>query len=458
MNLHIFCCQKMRELLRGTNIRIPRIAFTIIIFLFIPAILTTAFSFSLGSENVVVIKLDGVINIATLDLIKEGMDDAHRTDATAILLLLDTPGGVLDITFEITKLIEQSSIPVISFVHPKGATAWSAGTLIVLSSHLAAMAPHSILGSCQPRAYPSGELIDDPKLINSLTEFLVQRARMHNRNETIAAKFVKENLNMNAEDAKNYNVIEKLATTIEELLNDVDGIEVEVAERGQIMIQTKDAEIHYFGPSIRVRALRILSDPNIAYLLFILGVWGLIFGFLTTGFEGEILGGILLILGLIGLGFYVDLFVTVLLILGGILVYVEMREPGLEFFGPAGVVCLLAGSLLLLRFDPARWLISPEWYWPFLIIVIVLVAILTGISALILYKLFKSAKKRPTVLEFVGEVARTTDEIGPEKEGFVRFHGEYWRARSDTLIKPDQKVKIIAMDGLVLIVEPLKEK
>ena len=420
--------------------------------------LTTALSFSLGSKNVVAIKLDGVINIATLDLIKEGMDYAHRINATAILLLLDTPGGVLDTTFEIIKLIEQSSIPVISFVYPKGATAWSAGTFILLSSHLTAMAPNSILGSCQPRAYPSGELIEDPKLINSLTEFLVQRARMHNRNETIAAKFVEENLNMNAEGAKNYKVVEKLATTVEELLNDVDGIEVEVAERGQIMIQTKNAEIHHFGPSIRVRALRILSDPNVAYLLFILGVWGLIFGFLTTGFEGEIVGGFLLILGLIGLGFYVDLFVAILLMFGGILVYVEMRKPGLEFFGPAGVVCLFVGSLLLLRFDPTRWLISPEWYWPFLIIVIILVLILTGISALILYKLFKSARKRLTVLEFVGEVARTIDEIGPEKEGFVRFHGEYWRARSDTLIKPGEKVKVIGKEGLVLIVEPLKEK
>jgi membrane-bound serine protease (ClpP class) len=420
--------------------------------------LTIAFSFSLGSKNVVVIKLDGVINVATLDLIKEGLDNAHKISATAIVLLLDTPGDVLDATFDIVKLIEQSSIPVISFVHPEGATAWSAGTFIVLSSHLVAMAPHSILGACQPRVYPSGELMDDQKLINSLTEFLVQRAEMHDRNGTIAAKFVKENLNIRAEDAKNYNVIEKLATTVEELLNDVDGIEVEMAEGGQAKIQTKNAEIHYFGPSIRVRALRILSDPNIAYLLFLLGVWGLIFGFLTKGFEGEIVGGILLILGLIGLGFYVDLFVTILLILGGILVFVEMRVPGLEFFGPAGVLCLLVGSLLLLRFDPARWLISPGWYWSFFIIVIVLVVILMFFSALILYKLFKSAKKRPTVLEFVGGIARTIDEIGPEKEGFVRFHGEYWRARSDTPIKSGEKVEIIEKDGLVLIVAPLNEK
>lgn len=440
------------------NTRAPKIAFAIIIFLFISAMLIIPFSSSIGNKPVVVVKLDGVINVATLELVKEGMNDARGMNATAIVLLLDTPGGMLDATFDIIELIRQSSIPVISFVYPAGATAWSAGTFIILSSHVAAMAPYSILGACQPRVYPSGELVDDPKLINSLTKFLEQKAEMHDRNATIAARFVKENLNIGAEDAKNYNVIEKLASTVEELLNGVDGINVEVAERGNVTIQTKNAEIHYFGPSIRVRALRVLSDPNIAYLLFILGVWGLIFGFFTAGFEGEIVGGILLILGLIGLGFYIDLFVAILLILGGVLVFVEMREPGLEFFGPAGVVCLLVGSLLLLRFDPARWLISPEWYWPFLIIVILLVAILAGFSVLILYKLFKSAKKRPTVLEFVGGVAQTIDEIGPKKEGFVRFHGEYWKARSETLIKPSQKVKIIAKDGLMLIVEPLKEE
>lgn len=440
------------------NTRAPKMAFAIIIFLFISAMLIIPFSSSIGSKPVVVVKLDGVINVATLELVKEGMNDASGMNATAIVLLLDTPGGMLDATFDIIELIRQSSIPVISFVYPAGATAWSAGTFIILSSHVAAMAPYSILGACQPRAYPSGELVDDPKLINSLTKFLEQKVEMHDRNATIAARFVKENLNIGAEDAKNYNVIEKLASTVEELLNGVDGINVEVAERGNVTIQTKNAEIHYFGPSIRVRALRVLSDPNIAYLLFILGVWGLIFGFFTTGFEGEIVGGILLILGLIGLGFYIDLFVAILLIFGGVLVFVEMREPGLEFFGPAGVVCLLVGSLLLLRFDPSRWLISPEWYWPFLIIVILLVAILAGFSVLVLYKVFKSAKKRPTVLEFVGGVAQTIDEIGPKKEGFVRFHGEYWKARSETLIKPSQKVKIIAKDGLMLIVEPLKEE
>jgi len=347
---------------------------------------------------------------------------------------------------------------VISFVHPKGATAWSAGTFIVLSSHVAAMAPFSILGSCAPRAYPTGELIEDSKLINSLTEFMVQRAEMHGRNETVVAKFVTENLNIGAEDAKNYGVIEKVATTLEELLDVVDGIDVEVAEKGQLVIQTRNAAVHYFGASIRVRVLRVISDPMIAYLLFTLGVYGVIFCFFTAGYEGEIIGGILLFLGLIGLGFHVDFLPIVLITLGGVLVFVEMRESGLQFFGPAGVFCLLVGTLLLLRFDPTRWLISPEWYQFFMVVVIALVGIFTGFSALVLYKIVKAKKKRLTVLELIDGVGRTLDEIGPEKVGFIRFRGEYWKARSDTIIKPNRRVKILAKEGPTLVVELIEEE
>ena len=418
-------------------------------------------SFKSSSDSVIVVELDGVINFAASELVREGMDEAHKIDAKAVVLLLNTHGGLLDATFNIVGLIERSSIPVISFVHPKGATAWSAGTFIVLSSHVAAMAPFSILGSCAPRAYPTGELIQDPKLINSLTEFMVQKARMHGRNETIAAKFVTENLNIGAEDAKNYGVIERVATTVEELLDVVDGMEVEVAEKGQLAIQTKNASIRYLGASIRVRVLRVISDPMIAYLLFNLGVYGVIFSFFTAGYEGEIIGGILLILGLIGLGFSIDFLSIVLITLGGVLVFMEMREPGLQFFGPAGIFCLSVGTLLLLRFDPARWLISPEWYQFFMIVVIALVGILTTFSAFVLYKMVKAKKKRLTVLELIGGIGgigRTLDEIGPEKVGFIRFRGEFWKARSDTIIKPNRRVKILAKEGPTLLVELMEEE
>jgi membrane-bound serine protease (ClpP class) len=437
------------------KLRVERVFVTILLFSMWLGVCT---SFESSSDSVIVIELDGVINFGASELVEEGLDEAYKLDAKAVVLLLNTHGGSLDATFAIIDLIESSFIPVISFVHPKGATAWSAGTFIVLSSHVAAMAPFSILGSCAPRAYPTGELIEDPKLINSLTEFIVQRAAMRGRNETVVAKFVTENLNIGAEAAKNYGVIEKVATTLEELLDVVDGIDVEVAKKGQLVVQTRNAAVHYLGASIRVRVLRVISDPMIAYLLFTLGVYGIIFGFFTAGYEGEIVGGILLFLGLVGLGFSVDFLPVVFITLGGVLVFVEMREPGLQFFGPAGIFCLSVGTLLLLRFDPTRWWISPEWYQFFMVTVIAFVGILTGFSALVLYKIVKAKKKRLTVLELIGGIGRTLDEIGPEKVGFIRFRGEYWKARSDTIIKPNRRVRILAKEGPTLFVELTEEE
>ncbi|MFP3984450.1 MAG: NfeD family protein [Candidatus Bathyarchaeia archaeon] len=415
-------------------------------------------SFSADSNRgvVTVITLDGVINVAAFDLVKEGFGDAQRKGANVIVLLLDTPGGLWDATRDIIKLVEQSSIPVVAFVYPRGATAWSAGTFILLSSHVAAMASHSIIGSCQPREYPSGELIDEEKLVNAFKGYLVEKARWHGRNETVAEEFVTKNRNLGAEDARDLEVIEVVASTIEDLLNEVDGMRVEVHGIGYVEIQTANAEAYHYGPSVRVQFLRIISDPMIAYLLFSLGVFGVIFGFFTAGYEGEILGGVLLILGLIGLGFHVDLLSIVLIAVGGFLVFVEMRDPGLQFFGPIGIVCLGAGTLLLLRFDPARWSISYEWYQLFTLMVVGLTAFLTVLSFFVLYKIIKAKKKQPTVLTIVGGVGKTVDEIGPEKVGFIRFHGEYWKARSNSTIKPNHQVKILAKEGPVLIVEPLE--
>lgn len=430
--------------------------------LLIFAILLLIFSSitSLASSEkglVVVIKLNGVINFAALDLVKEGFSRAIELDADAIILLLDTPGGVWDATYEIIRYIETSPIPVISFVYPAGAAAWSAGTFILLSSHVAAMAPYSIIGSCQPRAYPSGEPVNDPKLVNALSEFLVQRAEKHGRNKTIIEEFVTKNRNVGAEEAKNLNVIDVISSDIEELLTIVDGLNVRIHNVGEVTLRVRNAKIYYYDPSLRVQILRVISDPIIAYLLFIIGFWGIIFGLMSTGFEGEIIGGILLILGLIGLGFFIDLFIIILLILGGILIYVEMREPGLQLFGPAGVFCMLVGSLLLLRLNPTKWLISQEWYTTFMLVVLTIIIIVCGFSIIVLYKIFRSSKKRPEILKFIGETAIALDEISPEKEGFVMFHGEYWRARSKTTVNPGQKVKIIAREGLTLIVEPIKE-
>lgn len=406
-----------------------------------------------GNGLVMVVNLKGVITVASYELVAEALDSAEQLGASALVIVIDTPGGAWEATQGIIGLIERSNIPVIAYVHPRGATAWSAGTYIVVSSHVAAMTPYSIMGSCQPRMYPTGEPVEDPKLVNAFTEYLVQRAKMHGRNATLAEEFVRLNRNVGAEEAGDLGMVEVLASSLEELLVLVDGRSVEMPT-GETGLMTRGAEVHHYSPSVRVRVLGFISDPNIAYVLFIVGVYGIIFGFSAAGFEGEIIGTILLVLGLIGLGFYVDVLIVGLLLLGGVFIYLEIREPAAEIFGPAGVFCLVAGSLLMLRFDPSSWLISPEWYWVFMVTVILLVAIMSGFSIFVLYKIIKAVKQTPVALGFVGEKATAIDELGPGKEGFVRFHGELWRARSEVPIKPGERVRVIAKEGLILTVEP----
>lgn len=430
--------------------KISKLLFLFFVFLivfFVP------FVYGQSDSLVVVVNLEGVISVASYESIVEALEFSERIEASAIVFVIDTPGGAWEATQGIIRLIEDSRIPIVSYVYPRGATAWSAGTYIVASSHIAAMAPFSIIGSCQPRIFPSGDVVEDEKTLNAFSEYIIQRARMHGRNETVAEACVRNNLNLGADEALYLNFIEFVSPSLEELLIAIDDQSVETII-GEITLDTSGSNIIDYSPSIRVRMLKMISDPTVAYILFILGVYGIIFGFSVAGFEGEIIGAISLLLGLIGLGFYVDLFILVLLLLGGVFIYLEIRDPAAEIFGPAGIVCLVLGSLLMLRLDPSSWLVSLEWYRLFLYTAIVLVAIVSGLSIFILYKIILATKKESVTLSFIGEKAITVDEIKPEKRGFVRFHGELWRARSNFVIKPGVSVKIIGRENLVLIVEP----
>ncbi len=407
--------------------------------------------------STVVLEVNGVIGVATTEYINEGLDYVREVNAQSLTILLDTPGGSLDATFEIVRIIERSDVPVITFVYPQGATGWSAGAFILISSHVAAMAPSTVIGSSQPVAFPEGTPINDPKLVNALTEFIVEHARFHGRNETAAAKFVTENLNLGADDAERFRVIDVKARSVEYLMTLIDGREVEVAGRGTVKLQTADAELLALSPSIRSQILGFISEPTVAYLLFTMGVWILIFGLFTAGPVGEVIGAIVLILGLIGLGFNVDILVLFLLVIGGAFIIAEFLEPGLEIFGPAGIVSLIVGSLLLLRLDPSRWLVSPGWYTFFLVVVVGVVAVMAGFASLIVYKVFRVLRQRKTIIWDVSEKCIAVDVLEPGVEGYVRMGGEYWRARSDVPIEAGQKVRVTRKEGRVLLVEPQQD-
>jgi membrane-bound serine protease (ClpP class) len=201
---------------------------------------------------VVLVEITDTIDQSTVEIISDSLKQAQSVDASAMILLLNTPGGGLDETFQIAEMIKQSDIPVIGYVFPSGAAAWSAGTFILLSTPLAAMANHTIIGSCQPleTSIEGTRFINDSKIINALVEWLQERALMYGRNETLAKLFITQNKNVNATIAKQSNIIEIVSPTIQSLLIDSDGRNITTAS-GSITLHTKDAEVIYYQPSFK---------------------------------------------------------------------------------------------------------------------------------------------------------------------------------------------------------------
>jgi len=416
-------------------------------------------SVSAQTSSVVLVEITDTIDQSTVEVITDSLKQAEANNAQAVILLLNTPGGGLDQTFEIAEIIKQSDIPVIGYVYPSGATAWSAGTFILLSTPLAAMADHTIIGSCQPieTSLEGTRFINDSKIINALVEWLQERAVMYGRNETLAKLFITQNRNVNATVAKNSNVIEIVASSVDQLLNDIDGRNVTTAT-GTITLYTRDAEQVMYSPSLKIQVLKLISNPILTSLLLMLGIFALLIGISTPGYGAEVFGVIAILLSLIGSGFSISTLSIIFIIIGCLLLAVEIFvTPGFGAVGIGGIICLVIGSIFLIPSYPTRnWLISGEYMTDAIIIMLLVIVLFALFFAFLLYKVLQIRKKKSSVGKFAGEKAVAIERITPEKPGFVRYKGEYWQAKSEVVIETNTKVLIIEKDETILIVKPLE--
>ena len=412
---------------------------------FLPLFLASPAS---AQECVMVVELDDAITPASDDIVAEAILQAEDEGCEALIITLDTPGGGLTETIEITSLIERTSLPVVGYVYPSGATSWSAGTLILLSSDVAVMAPGTIIGSAQPvQLGPTGtEPVNDTKVINAVVALAEEKARAHDRNVTAAKEFIVSNLNLNAEESLEYGVVEFVSSDIPTLLEDIDGFRVK-----NQTLATKGAEVVRFQPNPRLQLLAILSDPLLAGLLLLVGLYALIFGLSNPGLGAELVGVITLALGLIGLGFSVNVGALFLLGLGMVLIFVELNSPGFGLLGAAGFVCIVAGSILLVPIG------SPEWYIPADYkrnMLLTLMGPSFVVAAFFVFALYKvaEARRRPAYAEVVaGKVAEAIDKIDPR--GHVLYNGEYWTAESAESIEPGELVEVVGKEMTVLKVK-----
>ena len=400
---------------------------------------------ALGAGSVMVVALDGAITPASDKIVAEAILQAESMGCEALVITLDTPGGGLTETKEIAGLMERTSLPVIGYVYPAGATAWSAGTIILLASDIAAMVPGTIIGSAQPvQIGPMGtEPVNDSKVINAVVALAEEKARINGRNVTAAREFVLTNLNLNAEDALKFGVIEFVSPSLEALLEEVDGV---VAKNRTLA--TSGAEIVRFQPSLRLQILSILSDPLLAGLLLIIGLYALIFGLSNPGMGAELVGVIVLALGLIGLGFSVNIGAVFLIILGVVLLLVELNSAGFGLLGAAGLACMIIGSVLLVPIG------SPEWYTPAdykmdALITLLVPSIVMGLFFVFAIYKVAEARRRPTYsARMEKEVAEALDRIDPR--GHVMYNGEYWVAVSEEPIEAGETVEVVGKERMVL--------
>lgn len=401
-----------------------------------------------AEDRVLVLEITGAITPASDNLIVDAIERAEIGNFETLIITLDTPGGGLDETQIIIKAIENSTVPVIGYV-PESGKAWSAGTLILMGTDIAAMAPFTVIGSAQPvqMSAEGTKPVEDEKIINALVKFSTETARKHGRNETFAEEVITKNRNLNDEEALEEGVIEYRASSIRDLLAQVDGKIVKGKE-----LHTSNSEIETYEPPLSLSFLMLISSPILSSLLLTIGLYGLIFGISSPGAGAELFGVISIVLGLIGTGFDINIAAFFLIIVGIGLLILEIKSPGFGVFGLAGLISLIIGSLFLVPLGSEN-IYTPE-FRRMLTLTIVAPTIVFGLFLVYaIYKVNEIRKKKPVIGDIIGDTARTIDSISPEKKGYVRYKGEYWKASSREEIGVDQEVEIIGKEREVLVVK-----
>jgi membrane-bound serine protease (ClpP class) len=381
---------------------------------------------------------------------------SSHTPFSAVILALDTPGGSLDATFDIIDSIQQSPVPVIGYVYPQGKSAWSAGTIILLATDYAAMAPVTTIGSAQP--VQGTEPVNDTKVINAVAEKAVSLAELHERNVTQAARFITHNDNLTPEKAMERNVIEAVAANPQELLAVADGANVTTLN-GQKILQTANAEIITHESSLRTQLVDFLSNPLIATTLMTIGFFALIYGIMSPGFGVEIAGAVFIILGLLGQGLDINWGAFALLALGIGLVAYELYSPGFGAIGIGGIVVVVIGTVFMITQPVRPLLVTEEHIENLAMLSLITIVPFAGLMALITYKVWKVKKIKPRQFVLQSEEGVALDSISTNRIGFVIVGGEYWRAKSsrgeDEINKGD-KIKVVGKESDLLIVEHLQ--
>ncbi len=406
-------------------------------------------------HDVLIADLDGVISPASSSYLVRVVDVAEKNDAACLIFKIDTPGG-LDVSMrEITKSILSAKIPVVVYVAPKGARAASAGVFILYASHVAAMAPGTNVGAAHPVSM-GGQKMDSvmtEKVTNDAVAYLRALAKERGRNADWAELSVRESASVDAETAVELGVAELIAENESDLIEQLDGKEIKVQDT-VLVLKTHGRPIREVKMTLRERLLLLLTNPNIAYVLLLLGIYGLFFELQNPGmiFPG-VVGGICLILGFYSLHVLpVNYAGLALIILSAILFILEIYVTSQGLLTIGGIVSLVFGSLILFESDVPYLRVS----WEVIMLVVIIVA--GFVIFLLTLGVRAQFRRKATGSEgIVGEVGTARTDI-TETGGTVFVHGEFWNAKSDSRIKKGHRVKVLSVNEMTLKVEALDDK
>lgn len=402
------------------------------------------------STEVYIMQVDDAISPGVADFLISGIEQANDENAACLIIEMDTPGGLAESMRSIIKAILASRIPVIVFVAPSGARAASAGVMITMAADIAAMAPGTNIGAAHPVGI-GGKDIDktmSDKVINDMVAHAKSVAEKRGRNAEWVEQAIRESVAVTETEALQKNIIDVVANDIDDLIKQINGRTI--ADKGVLKLDESKKKI--LEESMRTKILKTISDPNIAYILLMIGLAGLYFELSHPGaiFPG-VIGGISLILAFFALQTLPVNYAGILLILLAIVLFImEMKITSYGLLSVAGIVSLLLGSLMLFQGSSPEFNLSWRVFIP-------TVVLISGFFVFVAGLVFRAQRAKPKTgtSGLIGEIGVVKKAIKPEGKVFI--HGELWNAIAKEDIPEGTKVRVVDVVNLVLEVETLEE-
>ncbi len=406
-----------------------------------------------ANEKVMLIRVDGAISPASAEYIINSIDMAEKQHVSALVIEMNTPGGLLESTRRIVQGILGSSVPVVVYIYPSGSRAGSAGVFITLAANIAAMAPGTNIGAAHPVGGGIGSdttSVESEKITNDAAAFVRAIAQKRHRNAVWAEEAVRRSISNSESEALKDGVIDLVSPNLDSLLKQIDGRQVETST-GTVTLRTADAKVEFVPMNWREKFLGVISDPNITYILMMIGIFGIMFELFN---PGSILPGVVGAISLI-LAFYafqtlpVNYAGLALIILAIVLFVAEIKIVSHGVLAIGGVISMFLGSLMLI-------------HSPFELVSISLTLIITTVLVATVFFLWvvglglRAQQRKPTTgLEgMIGEPGSVMTPIKPGSSGQVIVHGEIWKATSDRNLKSGDQIVVESFENWILKVKP----